>query len=232
MLLASVGARAADAVDAGGVVLNGTRVIYPADSQQASLSLVNTTSHGTFLIQSWVEGADGQKSEDFIVTPPLFVMSPKKESILRLIYAGSPLPTDRETVFYLNVKAIPSSEKRRSQSSGGVLEIAIQNRIKVFYRPKKLLMSSDEARKHVSCALSGDRLIMTNTSPYYVSTLNLTVGGKNLPNTMVPPKDAVTVAMPQGTVGAVTFQAVNDYGVNTVKQVCDVSVPLNSAAVQ
>lgn len=204
----------------GGVSLGATRVIYPAGSKQVSLS-VNNSSAGTFLIQSWVEGSDGQKNA-FAVTPPLFVMAPKKENTLRLVYggdAGDALPADRETVFYLNVKAIPRTEKRRD-TAGGELQIAIQSRIKVFYRPAGLAMSSDVAHRQVRCTVAGGALTLRNASPYYVSTINLTVGGAKLPNTMVPPKGQVTVPLSGAGTGSVAFQTVNDYGVYTPSQQC------------
>lgn len=93
--------------------LGATRVIYPQGSKQTSLPIINSSASNVFLIQSWVANADGSRSTDFIITPPLFVIQPKKENILRIMYVGPSLPTDRESVFYLNSKAIPSVDKNK-----------------------------------------------------------------------------------------------------------------------
>ncbi|WP_164720208.1 fimbria/pilus periplasmic chaperone, partial [Enterobacter hormaechei] len=68
---------------AGGIALGGTRVIYPQGDKQASLAIINSSTNTTFLIQSWVSNAEGAKSADFVITPPLFVIHPKKENTLR-----------------------------------------------------------------------------------------------------------------------------------------------------
>jgi fimbrial chaperone protein len=90
-----------------GVALGATRVIYPAGQKQVQLAVTNNDD-STYLIQSWVENADGAKDGRFVITPPLFAMQGKKENTLRIIDAtNDQLPQDRETLFWMNVKAIP-----------------------------------------------------------------------------------------------------------------------------
>jgi P pilus assembly chaperone PapD len=117
-----------------GVALGATRVIYQADQKQVSLGVNNSDDRNTFLIQSWVENSDGKKDGRFVITPPLFVMQGKKENTLRIIDATNhSLPADRESLFWVNVKAIPSVDK--SQMKANTLQLAITSRIKLFYRP-------------------------------------------------------------------------------------------------
>lgn len=59
--------------NAGGIMLGGTRIIYPANQKQLPLSVRNTSEQSSFLVQSWVEQSDEKKSQDFVVTPPLYV---------------------------------------------------------------------------------------------------------------------------------------------------------------
>lgn len=61
-----------------GVALGSTRVVYPADQKQVSLGISNNDDKSTFLIQSWVENEAGDKTNTFVITPPLFVMKGKK----------------------------------------------------------------------------------------------------------------------------------------------------------
>lgn len=202
---------------AGGIALGATRVIYPQGQKQVSLPITNSDDKGVFLIQTWVASADGSKSNDFVVTPPLFVSQPKKENILRIMYVGGQLPTDREAVYYLNSKAIPSVDK--SGLNGNTLQIATQSVIKLFMRPKALPTTSDEAPGTLRCQADAGGIKITNPSPYYVSLVQLYVNGNKLPNNMVPPKgyQVIDTAVQKGTV---TFQTVNDFGANTAKQTC------------
>lgn len=203
---------------AGGIALGATRVIYPQGAREASLSLTNTSATNVFLIQSWVANADGRKSSDFILTPPLFTIKPKKENTLRIMYTGPSLPSDRESVFYLNSKAIPAVDKEALK--GNTLQIATQSVIKLFVRPQNLPSTSMNAPKQLTCHLEGGRMTVKNPSPYFVTLVQFRVGDQKLPNAMVPPKSALTVDVPGHKNGSVSFQTVNDYGANTATQSC------------
>lgn len=199
---------------AGGIALGSTRVIYPADSRQVSLSVNNSDEHNRYLIQTWVENESGEKTEDFIVTPPLFVSKPKSENILRIMYSGEKLPQDRETLYWLNNKAIPSINK--DEASNNTLQIAVLARIKIFVRPAGLKEKSADASSMLKFSRSGDSLNINNGSPFYVTLVNMSIGGRNVTTTMVPPKGSSRVPLPKGvTAGTLNYQTINDYGANT-----------------
>lgn len=200
---------------AGGIALGSTRVIYPQGEKQASLSVINSSDSSVFLIQSWVANGDGIRSPDFIITPPLFVMQPKSENLLRIMYVGPALPTDRESVFYLNSKAIPSIDKKTL--SGNALQIATQSVIKLFVRPKDLPTASIDAPSALRCHNENGHLTISNASPYYVSLVAMHVGKNTLANNMVPPKGVLTLNAPPGRLA---FQTVNDFGATTPAQYC------------
>lgn len=83
----------------GGVGLAATRLVYSEGEEQISLGVRNTSPDVPYLIQSWVMTPDNKKSADFIITPPLFVLNPANENLLRIMYIGAPLAKDRETLF-------------------------------------------------------------------------------------------------------------------------------------
>ncbi|MGK4781166.1 fimbria/pilus periplasmic chaperone, partial [Salmonella enterica] len=66
------------AAHAGCIALGATRVIYPKGSKQTSLPIINYSASNVFLIHSWVANADVSRSTDFIITPPIFLIQPKK----------------------------------------------------------------------------------------------------------------------------------------------------------
>lgn len=206
------------AIHAGGVVLGATRVIYPQGNKQVSLAVTNTDEKALFLIQSWFTDSEGKKSNDFVVTPPLFKLMPKKENTLRIIYVGAnPLPADRESVYYLNAKAIPAVSEAAQNSN--TLQIATQSVIKLFYRPQGLAVPPIEAPAMLRCNLEGSMQTVHNPSPYFVTMVNLQVGKTRIANMMVPPL-ATERADVDNLTGDVTFQSINDYGSQTKPSIC------------
>ncbi|MRS90024.1 type 1 fimbria chaperone FimC [Enterobacteriaceae bacterium RIT714] len=198
----------------GGIALGATRVIYPADAKQTSLAITNTNKKERYLINAWIENDRGQKEKTFAVTPPLFVSEPDSENTLRIIYAGPALATDRESLFFMNVKAIPSINKEDHEGNN-VLQLAILSRIKLFVRPKNLSMQPEDAISHLRFERAGNHLKVSNASPYYISLVNLYLGGKKLENLMVAPKSSAQQAIPAGANGTLSWQSVNDYGAIT-----------------
>lgn len=204
----------------GGISLAATRIIYNDNDKEESISITNSSEKARYLIQTWISNENGDKAKDFIITPPLFVSKPKSENTLRVMYIGDGLPKDKETVFYLHSKSIPSVNPNEIQEKN-VLQIAIESVIKVFYRPSKLSGSPEKAQKNLVCKLKSGNLEINNPSPYYVSLVNVKVGEYKQKNIMVPPKETVSLLLTdKGINGKVTFQAVSDYGANTQPLMC------------
>ncbi|MFJ3358429.1 fimbria/pilus periplasmic chaperone [Serratia liquefaciens] len=202
---------------AGGVGLSATRIIYNETASQASLPITNSDAHERYLVQAWIEDSKGRKSADFVVTPPLFSSSPKSENTLRIVYLGKPLPKDREVVYWMNVKAIPAINPEAIKDKN-TLQLAILSRIKLFMRPQSLGMKEIDAMTHLRFHQAGGQLTLSNPTPYYQTLVNLTIGDKKLPNSMVDPMGQLTIPVPAGAVGDVRFQIVNDYGALSAQQ--------------
>lgn len=161
-----------------------------------------------------IENAGDQKDTQFVITPPLFSMQGKKENTLRIINATNhQLPGDRESLFWVNVKAIPAMEK--DQKNENTLQLAIISRIKMFYRPTNLAMAPEEAPAMLRFRRSGSKLTLINPTPYFITVTNMKAGNSNLPNTMVPPKGEVSVDITHAATGDISFQTINDYGALT-----------------
>ncbi|HHU2135918.1 TPA: fimbria/pilus periplasmic chaperone [Escherichia coli] len=181
------------------VALGATRVIYPANQKQVLLPVTNNDPASVYLIQSWIENAGDQKDTQFVITPPLFSMQGKKENTLRIINATNhQLPGDRESLFWVNVKAIPAMEK--DQKNENTLQLA---------------MAPEEAPAMLRFRRSGSKLTLINPTPYFITVTNMKAGNSNLPNTMVPPKGEVSVDITHAATGDISFQTINDYGALT-----------------
>ncbi len=193
-----------------GVEIGGTRLIYNSSGNQAAIS-VNNPDNKPYLIQSWVSKSENGDDSDnaFITTPPLFKLNSQAQNSVRVMLSGDTLPTDRESVYWLNIKAIPSS----SPDAKNELLIAVKSKMKLFYRPAGLKGDPSLAYQQLTFSSVGGKLSVHNPSPYSVSLYDIKVNGKQLTKPpMVLPFQ--TVSLPQSAVtgGEVSWRAINDFG--------------------
>lgn len=201
---------------AGGVSLGATRVIYLSDSRQGELTITNTDADNGFLVQSWVDNPNGSKNKNFVITPPLYVLGPAKENALRIIYTGHKLPADRESLFWVNVKVIPSIDD--ALKTENTMQIAIQNRIKMFYRPVEIGSLPADAAGQLTLSSDQGRLSIRNPTPWYQTLVNLTVDGKlSDESVMLAPFAAQTLVTKAQHGSRVSYQTINDYGAQSEK---------------
>lgn len=197
--------------DSGGVVISATRVVYDASNKETSVSIRNKNSDQYFLVQSWIDDKKGSKTVPLSITPPLFRLGAGKENMLRIIKTGDSLPADKESVYYINVKAIPPVPD--DTVAQNTLQVAIKTRIKLFYRPKGLPGKPEESYQQLQWSFQGNDLVVKNPTPYGVSFNELTVGGKDVKNiNMVEAKSEARYPLQAGQRGQIAFSAINDFG--------------------
>ncbi|AEW73469.1 MULTISPECIES: fimbria/pilus periplasmic chaperone [Enterobacter] len=201
---------------AEGIVLGGTRLVYPMDAKQVTLSVRNSSKENSYLVQSWAENSQGVKSTDFIITPPLYVSNAGDQNMLRVIFSGSSLPMDRETLYYFNAKAIPSVDKSKLEGKNTLLLAAV-TRIKLFVRPKGLDVQVEKAPSMLTFKRNGNTVQISNPSPYHVTLVQIALDGRKVENTMVAPFGTEALASP-GTPRTITYSTINDYGAVSEQQ--------------
>ncbi|HGJ5875198.1 MAG TPA: molecular chaperone [Arsenophonus sp.] len=192
-------------------MISGTRVIYDGNKREASILVTNNDENRPYLIQSFIStDADGKKAP-FIVTPPLFRLDAGRENILRIMRTGGDLPLDRESVFYLNVKAIPSAQDNMQN----VLFITVKTRIKLFYRPKDIQGDAEESYKLLTFRRVGKQLEVKNPTNYYVTINQLKMGNQivNLNDAeMIAPQGAAYFHIPTKSSDLISWSSINSYG--------------------
>nr|WP_240769908.1 fimbria/pilus periplasmic chaperone [Pantoea agglomerans] len=197
-----------------GVALGATRIIYPSEQKQVTLGVINSFDKDTFLIHSWAENNAGQKDSRFVITPPLFLMHGKKENTLRIIDAtNNSLPKDRESLFWINVRSIPSLDKDKLKEN--TLQLSITSRIKLFYRPKNLYMPPEKAPANLTFRHDNNALVLNNPTPYFLTVTEIKVGAFELSNAMVPPMGFATIEMPKDAGKIISYRTINDFGALT-----------------
>lgn len=198
----------------GGISIQGTRIIYPLDARQVTVTMNNLSKTDTFLVQSWIESANGEKSKDFIVTPPLYVSKPQDGNSLRLMFTGKGLPQDRETVYYFVGKAIPSVDRQATEGKNALI-LAAANRIKLFVRPAGLKPEVGKAPELLSFHRQGKHLEINNPTPYYLTLTEIKAGNIRLQSVMVAPKGKATLSLPAGSGNSIAFKTIDDFGAMT-----------------
>jgi len=195
-----------------GVVVGATRVIHSGAERESSLNLSNPDKT-PYLIQSWVEKnqAGEHTKAPFLMTPPLFRLDAGQENILRIVRTGGQLPEHEESVFWINVISIPANEK----SNNNLLQITVKTQIKLFYRPAGLSAElAANAYKALEFKRVGNHLQAHNPTPFYISFYELKFADKAIVDAkMIAPNSTEQWTLPGAeTAGAVSWQAITDYG--------------------
>jgi chaperone protein EcpD len=212
------------------VVITGTRVIYPAHAREVTVKLDNSGTTPS-LLQVWIDDGDTsnaaqQRAMPFTVSPPVFRIDPAKGQMLRVTYTKEPLPSDRESVYWLNMLEVPP--KAANTEGKNLLQMAFRTRIKLFYRPEKLEGEANEAPARMTWQLAPSTsdshqvvALAKNPTPYHVSVTQASVeiDGKTYESQpgMVAPRSQLEFALkglqtlPHNT-PPIHFQTINDYG--------------------
>jgi P pilus assembly chaperone PapD len=150
------------------VNLDRTRIIYNASDKSVSVMLENQSKELPYLAQVWLENAQGEKiTSPLVALPPMQRIDAGQKSQIRILQlpetAG--LPKDRESLFYFNVREVPPKS-----DMSNVMQVAIQSRVKLFFRPaelRKQLKANWQEQLQVSRLSNG--LKLTNPTPFYIT---------------------------------------------------------------
>ncbi|EGH1800931.1 pili assembly chaperone PapD, partial [Salmonella enterica] len=119
------------------VKLGATRVIYHAGTAGTTLSVSNPQNY-PILVQSSVKAEDKSSPAPFLVMPPLFRLEANQQSQLRIVRTGGDMPTDRETLQWVCINAVPpEDEPSDTQAKGATLDLNLSINVcdKLIFRP-------------------------------------------------------------------------------------------------
>lgn len=201
-----------------GISLNATRVIFNANDKEASLSVTNQGAE-QILLQSWLATENSDDTVPFAITPPLARMEGNGRQQLRILFQGAGVPTDKESVFWINAQEIPQTAPGKN-----TLQLAVRQRIKLFYRPAGLTGEAMMAPLALNWKLvrEGKALFVQvdNPSHFHVSLAEVSVHAndqeaKARDTPMIAPGQSARIALaPYSAAPSMTlkFTAINDYG--------------------
>lgn len=173
--------------------LDRTRIVFPESDKASSLKVENQSQALPYLALSWIEDENGHKEDaHFMALPPVQRIEAGSASQVRIVKqaATSRLPKDRETLFYFNLREVPPKSTRASDERS-VMQVAMQSRIKLFWRPKAITKRPGElAEMRMEITASAKGLAVRNPTPYYITLAWLSKNAK----TMLPGFDSLMVA--------------------------------------
>lgn len=162
------------------ISLDRTRIVFSGQEKSTSLGVANENKQYPYLAQSWLEDEQGRRvNSPLTALPPLQRIEPGARGqvkIQALDNIAQALPQDRESLFYFNLREIPPVSDKPN-----TLQIALQTRIKMFYRPAALASGAEEGvwQKNLTLTKQGDRYEISNPSPYYVTVVDVARGLKS-----------------------------------------------------
>ncbi len=201
------------------VAVEGTRVVFPADSDEVAVSVLNGTD-APALVQAWIGDDDRRQAPEvskapFVLAPPLLRLDAGKDQKLRLRLVRKEAPQDdREHLYWLNLVAAPP------QASAGagenILQVATRSRFKVLYRPEGIGPAlppkfADSMGYSLRQGALGRALVISNSTAYHfnIGRIALVQNGAEHPldNPYVAPFSESLIALPESAgAGALRFE--------------------------
>ncbi|ELV2797977.1 fimbrial biogenesis chaperone [Enterobacter ludwigii] len=202
------------------LTVDRSRLIYNEGDKSISVNVTNRNTQDPYLAQGWMEDESEKKlTEPLLVLPPVQRVEPDGKTMVRIqaLPMVSKLPKDRESVFWFNLREIPPKSTKPN-----TLTLAMQTRLKVFYRPAALkvdaMADTIPGINTLTLSRAGDKFIVHNPTPYHVSFVEArsTLNGKGLEGfepVMVSPKGEAPLPVKATVLGNTpVLMFVNDYG--------------------
>lgn len=197
------------------IALDRTRAVFNGGDKSISLNISNENKNLPYLAQTWLEDEKQQKitAGPLVVTPPVQRLEPGSKAMLRIMATptAKQLPVDRESLFYFNLREVPPRSEKPN-----VLQIALQTKIKLFYRPAGIAVAPGKVwQDQLVLNAEGNGYRIDNPTPYYITVIGLGATEKQSENgvfesVMIAPKSSARVKSGHFTTPYLTY--INDYG--------------------
>ncbi|WP_369310208.1 molecular chaperone [Providencia rettgeri] len=206
------------------------RYVYnESDAGGISIDMTNGNDKN-YLMEAWIANVDEEtllpkekkdaETVPFIILPPLKNMGPGSQHSWNIRRTGMKIngidmPKDRESLFWIGIRAIPSEDKTKEENSVQ-LNIIPNFYFKLLYRPKEIenLKTSDLAKK-VKITRNNTRLKIENPTPFYLTFDYLKVAGNEIKNgereITLTPFSTKEVTLKNSNVGKIEWRFTDEY---------------------
>jgi len=205
------------------VKTGASRIIYFADSNGASLTVMNPQSY-PMLVQSEVVDDDKKSRAPFIVTPPLFRLDGHQQSRIKIIATSNHDNDMTESLFWLCLTGIPPEadaewtdeayKKTQARQHATLLtQLRIKNCLKLLVRPSSLHGTPEDVASSLTWVKNGKTLTINNPTSFFINLSSVQLDNIKVKNTdYIPPMDKRELGIPSDAHGPVRWQLITDYG--------------------
>ncbi len=122
------------------------------------------------------------------------------------------LPTNKESIFYLNILDIPPNSPE--DEGKNALKFAMQNRIKLFYRPVGVASVNKETFKKLRVNNSSNGLVIKNGSANWVTISDVKANSVkvNYETIMIAPQESQRVDVKNHNANSWQLTIIDDHG--------------------
>ncbi|WP_059215944.1 fimbria/pilus periplasmic chaperone [Escherichia albertii] len=199
-----------------GIVIYGTRIIYPAENKEVMVQLMNQGSRSS-LVQAWIDDGDTSLPPEkiqvpFMLTPPVAKVGANSGQQIKIRIMPNRLPTNKESIFYLNILDIPPNSPE--DEGKNALKFAMQNRIKLFYRPVGVASVNKETFKKLRVNNSSNGLVIKNGSANWVTISDVKANSVkvNYETIMIAPQESRRVDVKNHNANSWQLTIIDDHG--------------------
>lgn len=198
------------------IVIYGTRIVYPAEKNEVMVQLMNQENRSS-LVQSWIDDGDTSLPPEkiqvpFLLTPPVAKVAANSGQQLKIKKLPNMLPNNKESLFYLNVLDIPPNNP--DSAGKNVLKFAMQNRIKLFYRPKGISPVNKHTFQKLSMKRSGGIYSIKNDAANWITVAEVKANNVKINNEsiMLAPLSSADVALKNANANQYKMTIIDDHG--------------------
>lgn len=199
-----------------GIVIYGTRIIYPAEKNEVLVQMMNQGERSS-LVQSWIDDGDTTLPPEkinvpFLLTPPVAKVAANSGQQLKIKKMPNVLPDNKESLFFLNVLDIPPNNP--DSTGKNVLKFAMQNRIKLFYRPKGIAPVNKSTFQKLSMKRSGSIYSIKNDAANWITVTEVKANNVKINNEsiMLAPLSSADVALKNTNANNYKITIIDDHG--------------------
>ncbi|EEG9139550.1 fimbria/pilus periplasmic chaperone [Escherichia coli] len=199
-----------------GMVIFGTRIIYPAEQKEVMVQLMNQGNRSS-LMQAWIDDGDTSLPPEkiqvpFMLTPPVVKVAANSGQQIKIKIMPNKLPSNKESIFYLNVLDIPPNSPE--DEGKNALKFAMQNRIKLFYRPAGIAPVNKTTFKKLRESRSGNNVVIKNDSPNWVTISDVKANNVkvNYETIMIAPQESQNVSVKNNNANGWQLTIIDDHG--------------------
>ena len=158
-----------------GIQLGQTRVVIKPGEHTSYFNVISHDDRPN-IVSAFILDQNEKRSRSFAVEPSVFQLAGRQKVSVRILQLES-LPTDKESLFWLQVNSVVARPEAQKQDSSS-LNLALGQRIKLFYRPKGLEGDARYAAESLKWHWKDGYLTAINPTKFWVSILYITINGK------------------------------------------------------